>query len=123
MLEIKMKQERRNIRHRRVRARIHGTANRPRLSVFRSNRRVWTQLIDDERGATLVSAHEGEVILSGKQKKGEGKIARAEKVGMLVAERASSRNIKAAVFDRGGYRYHGRVKAVADGARKGGLRM
>jgi len=84
---------------------------------------VWTQLIDDERGATLVSAHEGEVILSGKQKKGEGKIARAEKVGMLVAERASSRNIKAAVFDRGGYRYHGRVKAVADGARKGGLRM
>ena len=105
-------------RHLRVRAKVRGTADRPRLSLFRSNQHLWIQLVDDEMGHTLVAAseHEG----TGKDKKEKGLVL-AEKLGETVARVAFARHITAAVFDRGGYKYHGLVKAVASGARKGGL--
>lgn len=98
-------------RKNRTRAVMHGTAERPRLSVFRSNIRVSAQLIDDTKGMTLVSVHD---------KKG---VAKAETVGMRIAEGAKKAGITKAIFDRGAYRYHGNVKAVAEGARKGGLAL
>lgn len=103
-------------RHRRIRAKISGTATRPRLSVFKSLKHVFVQLIDDERSVTLVSAKDTE-IKSGKFPKAEI----AGKVGELLAEKAKKLSITNVVFDTGGNRYHGRVKAIADGARKGGL--
>lgn len=107
-------------RHRRVRARLSGTASRPRLNVFRSLSNIYAQLIDDQQGLTLVSAStiDGELKsrLDGKKKTEQAKL-----IGMAVAERAKAKGITQAVFDRGGYRYHGRVKALADGAREGGL--
>ena len=102
-------------RHRRVRKNLSGTAERPRLVVFRSNRGIEAQLIDDLEGKTLAAA-------SWLHAKGAGdKSAQAEAVGKLLAERAKAAGIEAAVFDRGGYLYHGRVKALAEGAREGGL--
>ena len=101
-------------RHRRVRKKVLGTAERPRLAVYRSNRHIYAQLIDDHAGTTLVSAStlaEGE---------GDPK-ARAKSVGEQIASKAKSAGIDRAVFDRGGFRYHGRVQAVAEGAREGGL--
>lgn len=113
----------RNVRHARVRAKIKGTAQIPRLSVFRSAKHIVVQLIDDEKGATIVFADD----LQRKKEKRDGKkmapIARAEKVGHEIAARALDKKITQAVFDRGGYRYHGIIKAVAEGARKGGLRF
>jgi len=107
-------------RHRRVRARIAGTAARPRLNVFRSLSNIYVQLIDDQRGVTLASAStidaELKASLGGKKKSEQAKL-----VGAAIAERAKARGITRVVFDRGGYKYHGRVKAVADGAREGGL--
>ncbi|GAA4776404.1 50S ribosomal protein L18 [Citricoccus nitrophenolicus] len=107
-------------RHLRVRKRISGTAVRPRLVVNRSARHMFVQLVDDTRGVTLASASTMEADL----RAFEGdKSAKAKKVGELVAERAKAAGVEAVVFDRGGNKYHGRVAAVADGAREGGLQL
>ncbi|HUA04750.1 MAG TPA: 50S ribosomal protein L18 [Solirubrobacteraceae bacterium] len=103
-------------RRRRVRAKIHGTAERPRISVFRSNRGVFAQLIDDDSGRTIASVNWTEADLRGLKL-----MEQATRAGGLLADRAKSAGIDTAVFDRGGYKYHGRVKALADGAREGGL--
>ena len=100
----------------RVRSKVRGTADRPRLSVFRSNRAIWVQVIDDAIGRTLASADSNHLTDEGLNKKDQ-----AAKVGALVAERAKAAGIERVVFDRGSYLYHGRVKALADGAREGGL--
>ncbi|MFH1430546.1 MAG: 50S ribosomal protein L18 [Candidatus Uhrbacteria bacterium] len=108
-------------RHKRVRARISGTAIRPRISVFRSAQHFSVQLIDDITGITIVAASDLD-IKALKVKKGEQrKVSVAFEVGKTLAERAKDKGITVAVFDRGGYAYHGRVKAAADGAREGGL--
>jgi len=114
------KSERRERRRRRVRSTVHGVANRPRLNVFRSDKHIHVQLIDDEAGHTLAAASTLEKdIQSRKMKKTEQAVA----VGKLLAERALAKQITQVVFDRAGYRYHGRVKGVADGAREGGLKF
>jgi large subunit ribosomal protein L18 len=100
----------------RVRSKVRGTAERPRLSVFRSNRAIWAQIIDDGKGRTLASASSVHVTGKGLSKKDQ-----AAKVGELLAKRAKDAGIAKVVFDRGPYLYHGRVKALADGARQGGL--
>ena len=106
----------RQIRHRRVRGKVNGTAERPRLAVFRSNRGIEAQLIDDVEAKTLASAS----WLALKGFKGD-KTEQSTEVGKLLAQNAKKAGIETAVFDRGGYLYHGRVKALADGAREGGL--
>jgi large subunit ribosomal protein L18 len=106
--------ERRYRRHLRVRKRVSGTMERPRLVIFRSLKHIYAQLVDDATGRTLASATD---LTVGEGKKAEKALA----VGKQLAERAKEAGISRAVFDRGGYRYHGRVKAVADGAREGGL--
>ena len=103
-------------RRRRVRAKVHGTAERPRISVFRSNRGVFAQLIDDDAGRTLAAVTWTESDLRSLKP-----MEQANKAGALLAERAKAAGIESAVFDRGGYQYHGRVKALAEGAREGGL--
>jgi large subunit ribosomal protein L18 len=103
-------------RHRRIRGKVHGTAERPRLAVSRSNLRIYAQVIDDERGHTLAAAGSHESALR-ELRKGDA----AGEVGKLVAERAKAAGVSRVVFDRGGYLYHGRVKSLADGAREGGL--
>ena len=105
-------------RRRRVRAKIHGTAERPRISVFRSNRGIFAQLIDDDAGRTLASVNWTEAEL-----RGLGLMEQATRAGALLAQRAGDAGVQSAVFDRGGYKYHGRVKALADGAREGGLQF
>ncbi len=107
-------------RQRRIRARISGTADRPRLNVFRSIDHIYAQLIDDETGRTLVSASTIDVDLRG-DLNGKTKKEQATVVGERVAERAKGAGISTVIFDRGGYLYHGRVQALADGAREGGL--
>ena len=104
-------------RHRRVRAKVHGTAERPRLVVFRSNRGIEAQLVDDDAGRTLAAASH---LALAKSFKGD-KTEQATEVGKLLAKNAKAAGIEAVVFDRAGYLYHGRVKALADGAREGGL--
>ena len=111
---------RRLARHIRVRRQLKGVAERPRLVVFRSLRHMYAQVIDDGVGETLVSASSLDAM-GKEQRNGKSKSNVAELVGTLVAERALEKGIKSVVFDRGGYQYHGRVKAVADAARKGGL--
>ena len=108
-------------RHVRVRAKVNGTAARPRLNVFRSSVHIYAQVIDDDRGRTLVSASDLEQEVLDRAGRGATKSARARIVGSLVAERAKAAGIDTVVFDRGGYLYHGRVKAVADGAREAGV--
>jgi large subunit ribosomal protein L18 len=103
--------------HRRIRRKLSGTAERPRLAVFRSVAHIYAQLIDDGAGRTLVSA--SSVDKGGKTD--GGNVAAAKAIGKLVAERAKAKGIKAVVFDRGGYQYHGRIKALADAAREAGL--
>ena len=103
--------------HKRIRAKLSGTAARPRLAVFRSVAHIYAQVIDDVAGATVVSA--STVDKAGKTK--GGNVAAAKAIGKLVAERAKEKGIKSVVFDRGGYQYHGRVKALADAARAAGL--
>jgi large subunit ribosomal protein L18 len=110
------KPQRRLRRRRRVRARVRGTAERPRLAVFRSNRGVFVQLIDDDRGHTVAS-----VAWTEKELRDLGPMEQAKRAGELLASRANEAGIESCVFDRGGYRYHGRVQAVAEGAREGGL--
>ena len=105
----------------RVRQKVHGTAARPRLSVFRSARHIVAQLIDDELGRTLAYASDAEIKKASVPAGMSAKVARAHAVGRLIAERAAAVKITSAVFDRGGYRYHGRVAAVAEGARSAGL--
>lgn len=100
-----MDRQKRQRRQRRIRARVFGTAERPRVSIYRSNRYVWAQLVDDERGVTLGAAHD----------------KMAERVGQVLAEAAAERGIRTVVFDRSGYRYHGRVAALAEVLRRAGL--
>ncbi|MFN8565217.1 MAG: 50S ribosomal protein L18 [Anaerolineae bacterium] len=107
-------------RHRRVRARVNGTPARPRLNVFRSLTNIYAQVIDDESGHTLASASTIDKGVVG-QIDGKNKVEAAKIVGQVLAERAKAAGISAVVFDRGGYRYHGRVAALAEGAREGGL--
>ena len=114
----KTQRDRRRRRHLRVRQKISGTAERPRLVVYRSLKHTYAQLVDDQRGHTLVGASDMSKDLS---PEGTGKVAVATSVGKLIAASAKELGITRAVFDRGGYLYHGRVKAVADGAREGGL--
>jgi large subunit ribosomal protein L18 len=109
----------RKIRHERVRRNVHGTADRPRLAVFRSLQHMYAQVIDDEKGHTLAAASSKDVAASGE--KPESKTDSASRVGALIAARAIEHGVKAVVFDRGGFKYHGRIKALADEARKGGL--
>jgi large subunit ribosomal protein L18 len=105
-------------RHLRVRQKLAGTAERPRLVVFRSLKHIYAQLVDDDRGVTLLGVSDAS---EGIQIDGTGKVARGKAVGKLTAEKARAAGIRKVVFDRAGYRYHGRVQAVADGAREGGL--
>ena len=112
--------EKKEIRHRihtRIRRKLRGTAERPRLAVFRSVAHIYAQVIDDNAGATLVSAS---TVDKGGKTNG-GNVAAAKVIGKLVAERAKEKGVKQVVFDRGGYQYHGRIKALADAAREAGL--
>ena len=115
------------MRHRRVRAVIKGTANKPRLNIFRSNKHIFLQLINDEKGRTIVSSSDlpvkGEKKKKGSRKEKEAKTQVAFEAGKVLAVLAKEKKIKHAVFDRGGYAYHGRVKAAAEGARLGGLKF
>jgi large subunit ribosomal protein L18 len=117
-MTVKTKPAQRLRRRRRVRAKVSGTAARPRLSVFRSNRGISAQLVDDESGRTVAAVAWTEEPL-----KGLGRMEQAAQVGKVLAQRAGEAGVERAVFDRGGYRYHGRVKALADGAREGGLAL
>lgn len=110
------------IRHQRIRMRVRGTAARPRLSVFRSARHLTVQLIDDEAGRTLVSVRDTQLPVSTpRAPERTPSTARAFAVGQLLASQATEHGIRKVVFDRSGYAYHGRIKAVAEGARKGGM--
>lgn len=108
-------------RHRRVRRRVSGTPERPRLNVFRSAMHIYAQIIDDARGHTLASASTLDPEVKAQLSNGLKKVDEARIVGRILAQRALAQGIKKVVFDRGGYKYHGRVKALADGAREGGL--
>ena len=117
-MTVATKPKKRLRRRRRVRAKVRGNAERPRLSVFRSNRGVNVQVIDDVAGRTLASVNWTESDVKGLQS-----MEQAKRVGELIAERAKAAGVETVVFDRGGYRFHGRVKALAEGARDGGLRF
>lgn len=122
MADIKRTEQQRQRRHRRVRVQVHGTADRPRLNVFRSLRHIYAQLVDDTVGHTLASAG----TLDAELRQGLGELKRTEQaklVGQLLAKRALEKGVKQVVFDRGGYKYHGRVKALAEGARSAGLQF
>ena len=125
----KIKREKRLRRHRRVRAKIAGTAERPRLSIYKSSKHIYVQLIDDQAAHTLVEANDLEIKDQKSQpttkagQKLKSKAAIAYQVGKLAAEKALKKKIKKAVFDRGGYKYQGRVKALAEGVREGGLQF
>jgi large subunit ribosomal protein L18 len=118
--KIKTQADRRARRHLRVRKRVQGSPERPRLVVFRSSKHIYAQVVDDTRGVTLIGAAD---TSEGIQIEGKGKTAKSFALGRLIAARAKEKGIAKVVFDRGGYQYHGRVKAVADGARKGGLEL
>lgn len=105
--------------HERVRAKVAGTTERPRLNIFRSLNHIYAQVIDDATHTTIASA--STIVKKGEDKKSGGNIAAAQEVGKLVAERAKEKGVTKVVFDRGGYLYHGRVKALADAAREAGL--
>jgi large subunit ribosomal protein L18 len=117
-MTVSTKPQRRLRRRRRVRARIQGTAQRPRISVFRSNRGIFAQLIDDDSGHTLAAVNWTEADLQSLRGSEQ-----ARRAGALLAERAQAAGVDSVVFDRGGYQYHGRVKAFADGAREAGLQF
>ncbi|MBM3995573.1 MAG: 50S ribosomal protein L18 [Planctomycetes bacterium] len=122
MDQQKTKHRRQLRRRRHVRSHIKGTAERPRLTVFRSSKHIYAQLIDDETGVTLASASSRSKDVQGSLKYG-GNIKASQVVGKKLAEAALAKGIKLAAFDRGHYRYHGRVKALADAAREGGLKF
>lgn len=111
--------EKRLRRHRKVRAKIRGTANRPRFSVYRSNRHLFLQLVNDDRGETVLGVSDKSLKIKKEWKKSDI----AYECGMLLAKKAVDAGIKIVVFDRGGYRYHGRVRRAAEGAREGGLKF
>ncbi|MDP9189887.1 MAG: 50S ribosomal protein L18 [Actinomycetota bacterium] len=117
-MAVATSQQRRLRRRRRVRAKVRGSEQRPRLSVYRSNRGISGQLIDDDAGKTVVAVNWTESGL-----KGLGRMEQARKAGEELAKRASDAGVETCVFDRGGYQYHGRVKALAEGAREGGLKF
>lgn len=121
-IKRKRKYQARKHRHNRVRARVIGTPERPRLNIYRSLSNIYAQVIDDTEGKTLVAAStiEDDVVA---QLKDKTKVEAARVVGKIVAERAKNAGIEAVVFDRGGYRYHGRVAALAEGAREAGLKF
>lgn len=126
----KTKQKNRERRHKRVRGKISGTSKRPRLCVFRSSKHIYAQLIDDENNKILAVSNDMKMKKKGtKVAKGKEEIKRSRKlalgfeVGKLIAEKAKDLKIEEVVFDRGGYKYHGRVKSLADGARDGGLKF
>ena len=114
------KTDRRTRIRRRIRKKLEGTADRPRLAVFRSNTQVYVQVIDDRAGITLASASSREKSIAGDKTK---KTEQAARVGKLIAEKCKEKGIDNVVFDRGGYKYHGRVKSLADAAREGGLKF
>ena len=116
--KIKTSAHERYRRHLRVRKKVQGTPERPRLVVFRSSKHMYAQLVDDQARRTLAGVAD---TSEGIAVEGKGKVARSFALGKLIAAKAKEKGIKKVVFDRGGYQYHGRVKAVADGARKGGL--
>jgi len=138
---MKIKREKRLRRHKRIRVKIFGTKERPRFCVFRSAKHIYAQLIDDEKGRTLVAARDLELKVKtkkaktkkekpsfakateGEGKKRAGKVALAFEVGKLIAQKAQKLKIEKVVFDRGGYKYHGRIKALAEGARESGLKF
>ncbi|OGZ17750.1 MAG: 50S ribosomal protein L18 [Candidatus Nealsonbacteria bacterium RBG_13_36_15] len=136
-MNVLKKREKRHRRHRRLRAKVRGTAEVPRFCVFRSNKHIYAQLINDEKGNILVSANDAGLkqkprvkkissVKATEDKKGKtklGKIAIAYEVGKLIAEMALKKKIEKVVFDRGGFDYHGRIKSLADGAREGGLKF
>jgi large subunit ribosomal protein L18 len=117
-MTVLTKPQRRLKRRRRVRAKVHGTAQRPRISVFRSNRGIFVQLVDDDAGHSLASVNWIEPDLRALRG-----VEQARRAGALLADRAQAAGITSAVFDRGGYRYHGRVKALAEAAREAGLQF
>jgi large subunit ribosomal protein L18 len=118
--QLKQKRAQHDRRHRRIRARVSGTAERPRLNVFRSLTNIYAQVIDDISGRTLASASTIDREVA-KQVDGKSKLEAAKIVGQVVAARAKAAGVAQVVFDRGGYQYHGRVAALAEGAREGGL--
>ena len=123
-MDAKTRRRARLRRHVRVRRKISGTAERPRLAVYRSNRHIYAQLVDDEAARTLVAASDREVRVGGAGKAGgDGKTAPSKAVGELLAERAKAAGIERVVFDRGGRLFHGRVAALAEGAREKGLQI
>lgn len=112
----------RQFRHRRIRKKIHGTSDRPRLAIFRSKGHIYAQLIDDESGRTIASASTIDRVLRN-DIQDKDKKEQAKAIGMAIAERAKAQGIESAVFDRGGFPYHGRVKSLAEGSREGGLKF
>jgi large subunit ribosomal protein L18 len=117
-MSVVTKRQRRERRRRRVRAKIRGTASRPRISVYRSNRGVSAQVIDDDTGTTVAAVNWTEPEL-----RGLDPMEQAKRAGAALAERAKQAGVETCIFDRSGYRYHGRVRALAEGAREGGLRI
>lgn len=121
-MKIASRKSRKNLRHRRVRKQINGSTDRPRLSVFKSSKHIYAQIIDDLSMNTLVSASSlTPKVIEGLAKDGKGKIDTANAVGKILGELAVAKGIKKVSFDRGGYPFHGRVKSLADGAREAGL--
>lgn len=118
IINPKKREELRYRRHLRVRKNVSGTSERPRLVVFRSLKHIYAQLVNDDQGVTLLGVSD---LSEGIPVEGKGKVARGKAVGKLLADKAKAAGVTRVVFDRGGYRYHGRVQAVADGAREGGL--
>lgn len=110
-------------RHKRVRAKVSGTEARPRLNVFRSSAHIYCQIIDDVKGHTLVAASDLEDAVRERAGEDAAKVTKARAVGEVIAQRAKEAGVEAVVFDRGGFLYHGRIKAVADGAREAGLKF
>ena len=120
-----MKRTKEDIRtriHRRIRKRMNGTADRPRLAIFRSQAHIYAQVINDESGTTLCTASSLDEVLKKDLKRG-ATVAAAKAVGKLIADRAKEKSVERVVFDRGGFLYHGRIKALADAAREGGLQF
>ena len=121
MAKARVRKMRRQVRHKRVRRKVFGSAERPRIAVFRSLNNIYVQIIDDVQGHTLVAASSLDPDVRGQINGGKPKSEVAALVGSVIAERALDKGIKSVVFDRGGFKYHGRAKALADAARKGGL--
>lgn len=121
MAKARVRKLRRQVRHKRVRRKVFGSAERPRMAVFRSLNNIYVQIIDDVQGHTLVAASSLDPDVRGQINGGKPKSEVAALVGSVIAERALDKGIKSVVFDRGGFKYHGRARALAEAARKGGL--